>query len=148
MGLGGAQTIVKDFIEKQDNTYLFALRKSNNEIKFDKIYEKLDKEDKELEKTLTPRILNLLKEHNVDDVLEGEIIDEIELSLISPNPYQPRKMFDEEKINELTSSIKEHGVFQPIILKKTTKGFVIVSGERRFRASKLVGLKTVPAIIR
>jgi ParB family transcriptional regulator, chromosome partitioning protein len=94
------------------------------------------------------KFTDLLKEHNVDDVLEGEVIDEIELSRISPNPYQPRKMFDEEKINELTSSIKEHGVFQPIILKKTNKGFIIVSGERRFRAAKNAGLKTIPAIIR
>jgi ParB family chromosome partitioning protein len=94
------------------------------------------------------KFTDLLKEHNVDDVLEGEVIDEIDLALISPNPYQPRKMFDEEKISELTSSIKEHGVFQPIILKKTAKGFIIVSGERRFRAAKQAGLKTIPSIIR
>lgn len=94
------------------------------------------------------KFTDLLKEHNVDDVLEGEVIDEIDMQLITPNPYQPRKAFDQEKINELTSSIKEHGVFQPIILKKQAKGYIIVSGERRFRAAKNAGLKSIPAIIR
>lgn len=94
------------------------------------------------------KFTDLLKEHHVDDVLEGEIIDEIELSKITPNPYQPRKMFDEEKINELATSIKEHGVFQPIIIKKVANGYIIVSGERRFRAAKKAGLKTIPAITR
>jgi len=94
------------------------------------------------------KLTDLIKEHNVDDVLEGEVIDDIDLNNIITNPFQPRKLFDEEKINELTSSIKEHGVFQPIILKKTNDGFLIVSGERRFRAAKNAGLKTIPAIVR
>lgn len=66
---------------------------------------------------------------------------------IRPNPYQPRKYFDEEKLNELASSIKEHGIFQPIILKQSVKGYEIVAGERRFRAATIVGLEEVPAII-
>jgi len=94
------------------------------------------------------KFTDLLKEHHVDDVLEGEVIDEIALSTIAPNPYQPRKMFDEEKIDELATSIKEHGVFQPIILKKIKNGYIIVSGERRYRAAKKAGLTTIPAIIR
>lgn len=64
------------------------------------------------------------------------------------NPYQPRKNFDEESLNELASSIKEHGVFQPIIAKKSIKGYEIVAGERRVKASKLAGLTTIPAIIK
>ncbi|PKK96168.1 MAG: chromosome partitioning protein ParB, partial [Tenericutes bacterium HGW-Tenericutes-3] len=91
---------------------------------------------------------DLLQEHHIDDVLEGEIIEEVSLRDIKPNPFQPRRIFDEEKINELAQSIKEHGVFQPIILKRVKNGFIIVSGERRFRASQIVGLKTIPSIIR
>lgn len=91
---------------------------------------------------------DLLAEHHVDDVLEGEIIEEILLSEIKPNPFQPRRIFDEEKIDELAQSIKQHGVFQPIILKRVKQGFTIVSGERRYRAAQKVGLVTIPAIIR
>jgi ParB family transcriptional regulator, chromosome partitioning protein len=91
---------------------------------------------------------DLLAEHHVDDVLEGEVIVDISLSEIKPNPFQPRRIFDEEKINELAQSIKEHGVFQPIILKKVKQGYIIVSGERRFRAATQIGLKTIPSIIR
>ena len=84
---------------------------------------------------------DLLQEHHVDDVLEGEVIEDILLSDIKPNPFQPRRIFDEEKIDELAQSIKEHGVFQPIILKKVKQGYIIVSGERRYRATLKVGLK-------
>jgi ParB family transcriptional regulator, chromosome partitioning protein len=91
---------------------------------------------------------DLLEEHHIDDVLEGEVIDEISLGEIFPNPFQPRRIFDEQKINELAQSIEEHGIFQPIILKRVKQGYIIVSGERRFRAAKKVGLKTIPSIIR
>ncbi|MDD3068149.1 MAG: ParB/RepB/Spo0J family partition protein [Acholeplasmataceae bacterium] len=91
---------------------------------------------------------DLLAEHHVDDVLEGEVIEEISLADIKPNPFQPRRIFDEEKIDELAQSIKQHGVFQPIILKRVKQGFIIVSGERRYRAAQKVGLITIPAIIR
>ena len=64
------------------------------------------------------------------------------------NPYQPRKVFDEEKLNELADSIKEHGVFQPIIVKKSIKGYEIIAGERRVKASQIAGKETIPAIIR
>lgn len=72
---------------------------------------------------------------------------QISLKDIRPNPYQPRKHFDEEKLNELAVSIKEHGIFQPIILKESVQGYEIVAGERRFRAASIVGLEEVPAII-
>lgn len=72
---------------------------------------------------------------------------EVKLKDIRPNPYQPRKHFDEEKLNELAVSIKEHGIFQPIILKESVQGYEIVAGERRFRAAAIVGLEEVPAII-
>ncbi len=82
-----------------------------------------------------------------DSVKTEEIID-IKIEDLRPNPYQPRKIFDEEAINELSNSIKEHGVIQPIIIKKSIKGFEIIAGERRVRASKKAGLETIPAIIR
>lgn len=82
------------------------------------------------------------------DVL-SERVQEINLEEIRPNPYQPRKIFDEEALDELARSIKQSGVFQPIILRESTmKGYEIIAGERRFRASKLAGKTTIPAIIR
>jgi ParB family chromosome partitioning protein len=66
---------------------------------------------------------------------------------IRPNPYQPRKVFDEEKLNELAQSIKNNGIFQPLILKKSIQGYEIVAGERRYRAACIVGLQEVPAIL-
>lgn len=71
----------------------------------------------------------------------------ISLDEIRPNPYQPRKLFDEEKLEELAISIKEHGIFQPVILKQSIQGYEIVAGERRCRAAKKAGLTEVPAII-
>lgn len=71
----------------------------------------------------------------------------VPLEEIRPNPYQPRKVFDEEKMAELAGSIKEHGVFQPVILKRAVSGYEIVAGERRCRAAKQAGLNTIPAII-
>ncbi len=90
----------------------------------------------------------LFDENKLDQILEGEVVVEIELSKIDVNPYQPRRKFDEIKLHELMLSIKEHGVFQPIILKKKDERYILISGERRFRASKLLNLETIPAIIR
>ena len=75
-------------------------------------------------------------------------IKEIPVSEIRPNPYQPRKTFDQEALDELATSIKNYGVFQPIIVKKSIKGYDLVAGERRLRASKLAGLETIPAIVK
>lgn len=73
---------------------------------------------------------------------------ELEIDLIDPNSQQPRKNFDQELLNELAESIKIHGVIQPIIVTKMGERFMIIAGERRFRASKLLNLTTIPAIIR
>lgn len=91
--------------------------------------------------------INSASDKNADKLV-GNII-EIELSSIEVNPYQPRTYFDEESLRELASSIKELGVIQPITVRKV-KGnlFQLVSGERRFRASKLIGNETIPAYIR
>ena len=88
-----------------------------------------------------------LEDHIMETSTEEEV-REIPLSELRPNPYQPRKTFDEESLNELAASIKEHGVFQPIIVKKSIKGYEIIAGERRFRASQLAGKETIPAIVR
>lgn len=71
----------------------------------------------------------------------------INLNEISSNPYQPRTVFDEEKIDELAQSIATHGVFQPIIVKKGSKGYNIVAGERRYRASMAANLESIPAVV-
>lgn len=71
----------------------------------------------------------------------------IKVQDIRPNPYQPRKQFDETGLNELADSIKEHGVFNPILVRKSVSGYELIAGERRLRASKLAKLKEIPAII-
>ncbi len=78
----------------------------------------------------------------------GEEVQEISVREIRPNPYQPRKIFTEEGIDELKQSILQHGILQPIIVKKSIKGYEIVVGERRFRAAKEAGLKKVPVIVK
>lgn len=80
------------------------------------------------------------------DSTDNSII-KIKLNLIKPNENQPRRNFDEEKIIQLADSIKEHGIIQPLVLKKENDLYTIVAGERRWRASKILGLDEVPAII-
>ncbi|CPB36031.1 ParB/RepB/Spo0J family partition protein [Staphylococcus aureus] len=79
---------------------------------------------------------------------KDEQIKQIDISDIKPNPYQSRKTFDENHLNDLADSIKQYGILQPIVLRKTVQGYYIVVGERRFRASKIAGLKYVSAIIK
>ena len=102
------------------------------------------------------------KKRGLEDLFDGDLssfIADIEnntpessqvtvsINDLHPNPYQPRRVFDEEKLNELSASIKQHGIFTPLILKKTIHGYDIVAGERRFRAAKKAGIEEVPAII-
>ncbi len=88
-----------------------------------------------------------VEEQIIEDTSKDEIVN-LKLSDLRSNPYQPRLYFDEEALNELAASIKEHGVFQPIIVKKSIKGYEIVAGERRVKASIKAGLETIPAIIK
>ena len=81
-------------------------------------------------------------EENENNVVEINIDD------IRSNPYQPRKTFDTESLNELAKSISEYGIVQPIIVKKSIKGYELVAGERRTKAAKIAGLKKIPAIIK
>lgn len=87
-------------------------------------------------------------EQKIYENVNKEEVVELDIEELRPNPYQPRRVFDEQALEELAASIKEHGVFQPIIVKKSIKGYEIIAGERRFRASKLAGKKTIPAIVR
>lgn len=81
-------------------------------------------------------------------VKPAEEIEDLHLAEVRPNPYQPRKNFDEKKLAELAESIKENGVLQPIIVRRSVGGYEIIAGERRCRASELAGQATIPAIIR
>ena len=93
----------------------------------------------------------LLKDTSTDNVNDNMVVGniiEIKLEDIEVNPYQPRTYFDEESLRELANSIKELGVIQPITVRKIGENFQLVSGERRFRASKFIGNKSIPAYIR
>ena len=83
------------------------------------------------------------------EINEGnsEIIKEIDLDLITENPYQPRKNFDETALRELSESIKRHGLIQPIIVIEKDGGYMLIAGERRFRATKLLGESKIKAIV-
>ena len=104
---------------------------------------------KGLEELFNAEVLDFdsLEEKIVTETPKEEIVD-INLDELRSNPYQPRKVFDEDALRELSESIKQHGVFQPIIVKRSIKGYEIIAGERRVKASRMAGLSTVPAIVR
>ncbi|WP_342256676.1 ParB/RepB/Spo0J family partition protein [Spiroplasma endosymbiont of Poecilobothrus nobilitatus] len=101
---------------------------------------------KGLDKIFGEGINEVIKGIESNDALK-ETANEIVLAEIFPNPHQPRKNFNEEELTELAQSIKEYGLIQPIIVKKTNNGYYLVAGERRSRAAKLAGLTTIPAIV-
>lgn len=102
-----------------------------------------------LEELFSSEVLDYssVEEKIVNETSKDEITM-IKLSELRSNPYQPRKIFDETALEELANSIKEHGVFQPIIVKKSIKGYEIIAGERRVKASLMAGLTEIPAIVR
>ena len=94
---------------------------------------------------------NVIDFDNFEDTVVEENkkdVTEIDIDEIRINPYQPRKTFDSESFNELAKSIEQYGVVQPIIVKKSIKGYELVAGERRTKAAKIAGLKKIPAIIK
>ena len=104
---------------------------------------------KGLEQLFTNERINFEKfEDEIIKNAKESDIGEISLIEIRTNPYQPRKVFDEKSLNELAASILEHGVVVPIIVKKSIKGYELIAGERRTKAAKIAGLKTIPAIVR
>lgn len=102
-----------------------------------------------LEQLFSTEVLdfNTFEDNIMESAKESDIL-EIPVGEIRPNPYQPRKSFDKEALDELATSIRNYGVFQPIIVKKSIKGYDLIAGERRLRASKLAGLETIPAIVK
>ena len=102
-----------------------------------------------LEQLFSSEVLdfNTFEENIMESATEADILH-IPVNEIRPNPYQPRKNFDQQALDELATSIRNYGVFQPIIVKKSIKGYDLIAGERRLRASKLAGMKTIPAIIK
>ena len=82
------------------------------------------------------------------DVHEDDPVQEVDVTELRPNPYQPRKQFHSEAMEELAASIKEHGIVQPLVVRNSIRGYEIVAGERRYRAAQMVGLPTVPVVIR
>ncbi|MDO7906168.1 ParB/RepB/Spo0J family partition protein [Paenibacillus sp. JX-17] len=81
-------------------------------------------------------------------IQDDDKVVEVPLAQLRANPYQPRKTFDEESIRELAESIRQHGVIQPIIVRSVLRGYEIIAGERRFRASQYCGKTTIPAVVR
>ena len=104
---------------------------------------------KGLEQLFSNEVINFEKfESDVVASTKESDIKQIKLSEIRSNPYQPRRTFNEDSLNELAESIKEHGIVQPIIVKKAIKGYELIAGERRTKASRIAGLETIPAIIK
>lgn len=102
-----------------------------------------------LEQLFSSEVLDFdtFEDNIMESASEADII-QVPLGDIRPNPYQPRKSFNQEALDELATSIRNYGVFQPIIVKKSIKGYDLVAGERRLRASKLAGMDTIPAIVK
>ena len=90
----------------------------------------------------------LFPTQTIETLQSEEAIEKIQLEKLVTNPFQPRKIFDDETIEELAQSIQEHGIIQPIVVRKKGKKYEIVVGERRFRASKIAGLDEIPAIVK
>lgn len=93
-------------------------------------------------------LIPLNDDFSSDDMGKKEKLTNISVEKIKPNPLQPRQSFDDNSLAELANSIKEHGIIQPLIVTKIDSGYELIAGERRLRASKLIGLSEVPAIIR
>ncbi len=106
---------------------------------------------KGLEQLFSNESLYVSPLESIEEVVENakdEDIVQVKVSELRSNPYQPRRTFDQEKLVELANSIKEFGVLEPIIVKKSIKGYEIVAGERRTKACALVGIETIPAIVK
>lgn len=105
-----------------------------------------DEEEVKVEKNAPKKEIEVINKE--DNTFKGEKVEEIEIRLIDNNPNQPRKNFDPTALNELAQSIKSYGIIQPILLTKRNDRYMIVAGERRFRASKIAEKKTIPAIVK
>ncbi len=102
---------------------------------------------KALGRGLSSIISDVEDAYQQDIEYSNDLVREISVDSISPNPYQPRTYFNEEALNELSQSIKQHGLLQPIIVIEKEDGYMLLAGERRLRATKITGAKTIKAII-
>src|SRR5271170_7353111 len=100
------------------------------------------------EKKVLGRGLEALIPTGLADSKIGSHITHVGIDKIIPNPYQPRKHFNSDKLQELAESIREHGLIQPIVVAHSDEGYQIVAGERRWRAAKQAGLESIPVIIK
>lgn len=110
-----------------------------------------DEKELESKKTPTKKEEKVVVKEVIKEVVkapEGEVVEEIAIGLIDNNPNQPRKNFDPSALQELADSIKTYGVIQPILVSKRGDRYMIIAGERRFRATKLAEKKTIPAIVK
>ena len=112
----------------------------------DKIRKGLGRGLGEIFGTDVEKFLDDIQNNNSTQDVPGRTEIEIDINEIRPNPYQPRKEFDEKALNELADSIRTHGIFTPLLVRKSVKGYDLITGERRLRAAKIAGLTTVPAI--
>ena len=101
-----------------------------------------------LDQSTVNAVLNRVSETENRDSVGDPGIVHVGIEKIVPNPFQPRTRFDESELDELADSIRQHGVMQPVILRKTTHGYELIAGERRWRAGQRVGLQEIPGIIR
>lgn len=92
--------------------------------------------------------VKVVKMAPIQDKIKGDMVEQIDVGMIDPNKDQPRKVFDQNALNELAASIKIHGIIQPIVLNKVGDRYMIIAGERRWRAAQIAGLKSVPAIVK
>lgn len=117
-----------------------------DELEINQMNSNSNKTEKELE------IKKVVETDNIDEVEKDDYsmkkIEDIKVIDIEPNPNQARKTFNEEKLNQLAESIEKFGILQPVILTKKDNYYEIVAGERRWRAAKIAGLKTIPSIVR
>ncbi len=134
-GLGALLAIYDDEVEELSSQPEKPKAKPERETKPERVVEKTVEKVEE-------------KPAEVKDVPIKGAVNEIDVNKVFPNPNQPRKNFDEDALNELAASIKTHGVIQPIVVNKTDNGYLIIAGERRWRASKIASLDTVPCIVK
>lgn len=140
----------KKTVSTEDNFNYFGVIKTASSPGFfsvaDALNEKTGKTEK-TEKTEKPEKIEKVEKKEESNYGLNTVL-EIKISEIFPNPHQPRLKFDEDKLKELSESIKIHGVIQPIVVSKNEKGYELIAGERRFQAAQLAGLSTIPAIVR
>ena len=144
-GLGRGLSSLFNVFEEDDT---ISQKEQIKDSALEKTVEKEEKIETKAERPVETKVVYVEKPTVKNDVDGNEKVSQLDIDLIDANANQPRKFFDKDALNELAESIKVHGVIQPIVVTAVGKRYMIIAGERRWRASKLVGLNTIPAIIR